>query len=131
MVEVGKAWQKKKADGGWACLHWPKEYGGRGATPIERVIGSRKRAFRQADSAVPDRRGHVRADRDGFGSEEHKRRYLPKLASGEEIWCQLLRAGRWFRCRGSAYPGRAERRRLDRQWPEDLDLRAHIPITAC
>ena len=23
MVEVGKAWQKKKADGGWACLHWP------------------------------------------------------------------------------------------------------------
>src|SRR6201982_936366 len=38
MVAVGKAWQKKKADGGWACLHWPKEYGGRGATPIERVI---------------------------------------------------------------------------------------------
>src|ERR671934_138056 len=38
MVEVGKAWQKKKADAGWACLHWPKEYGGRGASPIERVI---------------------------------------------------------------------------------------------
>ena len=38
MVDVGKAWQKKKAEGGWACLHWPKEYGGRGATPIEKVI---------------------------------------------------------------------------------------------
>src|SRR5258707_15826758 len=38
IVEVGKAWQKKKADGGWACLHWPKEYGGRGATPLERVV---------------------------------------------------------------------------------------------
>ena len=38
IVDVGKAWQKKKAEGGWACLHWPKEYGGRGATPIERVI---------------------------------------------------------------------------------------------
>ena len=38
MVEVGKAWQKKKSEGGWSCLHWPKEYGGRGATPIERVI---------------------------------------------------------------------------------------------
>ena len=24
IVEVGKAWQKKKAEGGWACLHWPK-----------------------------------------------------------------------------------------------------------
>ena len=31
IVDVGKAWQKKKAEGGWACLHWPKEYGGRGA----------------------------------------------------------------------------------------------------
>ena len=38
IVDVGKAWQKKKAEGGWACLHWPKEYGGRGASPIERVI---------------------------------------------------------------------------------------------
>src|SRR5258705_9184101 len=34
IVDVGKAWQKKKAEAGWACLHWPKEYGGRGAAPI-------------------------------------------------------------------------------------------------
>src|SRR5258708_20849061 len=33
IVDVGKAWQKKKAEAGWACLHWPKEYGGRGAGP--------------------------------------------------------------------------------------------------
>src|SRR3977135_4036354 len=38
IVEVGKAWQNKKAEAGWACLHWPKDYGGRGATPIERGI---------------------------------------------------------------------------------------------
>src|SRR4051812_15335854 len=38
ILEVAKAWQRKKADAGWACLHWPKEYGGRGASPIERVI---------------------------------------------------------------------------------------------
>ena len=31
ILEVAKAWQKKKADAGWACLHWPKEYGGRGS----------------------------------------------------------------------------------------------------
>ena len=37
-MAAAKAWQKKKFDAGWACLHWPKEYGGRGATPIERVI---------------------------------------------------------------------------------------------
>ena len=38
ILDVAKAWQKKKADAGWACLHWPKEYGGRGASAIERVI---------------------------------------------------------------------------------------------
>ena len=38
MVKQAQAWQKKKADAGWACLHWPKEYGGRGSSPIERVI---------------------------------------------------------------------------------------------
>src|ERR1700736_7052252 len=38
ILEVAKAWQKKKADAGWACLHWPKEYGGGGATPIESGI---------------------------------------------------------------------------------------------
>src|ERR1044072_6966182 len=37
-MAASKAWQKKKAEGGWACLHWPKEYGGRAASPIERVI---------------------------------------------------------------------------------------------
>src|SRR5215475_14400575 len=38
ILEVAKAWQKKKAEAGWACLHWPKDYGGRGSSPIERVI---------------------------------------------------------------------------------------------
>src|SRR3974390_3708562 len=34
ILEVAKAWQKKKAEAGWACLHWPKEYGGGGGSPI-------------------------------------------------------------------------------------------------
>src|SRR4051812_50210304 len=38
ILDVAKAWQKKKADAGWACLHWPRDYGGRGASPIERGI---------------------------------------------------------------------------------------------
>src|SRR5258708_13047955 len=37
ILDVAKAWQKKKADAGWACLHWPKEYGGGGATPAARA----------------------------------------------------------------------------------------------
>ncbi|MFN9774293.1 MAG: acyl-CoA dehydrogenase family protein, partial [Burkholderiales bacterium] len=38
LMTAAKAWQKRKLEGGWACLHWPREYGGRGASPIERVI---------------------------------------------------------------------------------------------
>ena len=32
IVTQCKEWQKKKADAGWACLTWPKDFGGRGAT---------------------------------------------------------------------------------------------------
>ena len=38
IIKEAKAWQKKKYDAGWAMLHWPKEYGGIGASPIERII---------------------------------------------------------------------------------------------
>src|SRR5258706_5888964 len=52
IVDVGKAWQKKKAEAGWACLHWPKEYGGRRAAPDHRGDlphgGSRYRTIAQA-----------------------------------------------------------------------------------
>ncbi|MEZ4290324.1 MAG: acyl-CoA dehydrogenase family protein [Myxococcota bacterium] len=44
MVAEAKAWQKKKADAGWACITWPKEYGGRGATPMQNVIWNEEQA---------------------------------------------------------------------------------------
>ncbi len=37
-VAAAQAWQKKKAEAGWAAIHWPEEYGGRGASPMETVI---------------------------------------------------------------------------------------------
>jgi hypothetical protein len=91
MVEVGKAWQKRKADGGWACLHWPKEYGGRGATPIERVIWQQEEGvYGKLTQPFQIGEGMCGPTVMAFGHEEHKRRYLPKLASGEHIWCQLF-----------------------------------------
>ncbi|HEY7845446.1 MAG TPA: acyl-CoA dehydrogenase family protein, partial [Bradyrhizobium sp.] len=91
MVEVGKAWQKKKAEGGWACLHWPKEYGGRGATPIEKVIWQQEEGvYGKLTQPFQIGEGMCGPTVMAFGSEENKRRYLPKLASGEQIWCQLF-----------------------------------------
>ncbi len=90
-MPYAKAWQKKKQEGGWACLHWPKEYGGRGASPIERVIW-------QQEEGVYAKLGRVFTIGHGmcgptvmaYASEEQKRRLLPPLAAGEEIWCQLF-----------------------------------------
>src|SRR3974390_2473548 len=91
ILEVAKAWQKKKAEAGWACLHWPKEYGGRGASPIERVIWQQEEgAFGKLSYMFIIGHGMGGPTMMGFASEEQKRRYLPPLAAGEEIWCQLF-----------------------------------------
>src|SRR6516225_9246230 len=91
MVEVGKAWQKKKAQAGWACLHWPREYGGRGASPIERVIWQQEEGvYGKLTQPFQIGEGMCGPTVMACGSEDVKRRYLPKLASGEEIWCQLF-----------------------------------------
>jgi alkylation response protein AidB-like acyl-CoA dehydrogenase len=91
IVEVAKAWQKKKAEGGWVCLHWPKEYGGRGATPVERVIWQQEEGvYFKLTSPFQIGEGMCGPTVMTYGSEADKRRYLPKIASGEEIWCQLF-----------------------------------------
>src|SRR6202158_5788760 len=91
ILEVAKAWQKKKAGAGGACLHWPKEYGGRGATPIERVIWQQEEGvYGKLTQPFQIGEGMCGPTVMAYGSEEHKRRYLPKLASGEQIWCQLF-----------------------------------------
>ena len=91
IVEVGKAWQKKKAEAGWACLHWPKEYGGRGASPIERVIWQQEEGvYGKLTQPFQIGEGMCGPTVMAWGGEQHKQHYLPKLASGEHIWCQLF-----------------------------------------
>ena len=91
IVEVGKAWQKTKAEGGWACLTWPKAYGGRGASPIEKVIWQQEEGvFGKLTQPFQIGEGMCGPTVMAYGSEDHKRNYLPKLASGEQIWCQLF-----------------------------------------
>src|ERR1700688_3691661 len=91
ILQVAKSCQKKKADAGWACLHWPKEYGGRGATPIERVIWQQEEgAFGKLSGMFIIGHGMCGPTMMAFAGEADKRRYLPKIASGEEIWCQLF-----------------------------------------
>ncbi|MBU6270798.1 MAG: acyl-CoA dehydrogenase [Betaproteobacteria bacterium] len=91
VLKAGKAWQKRKYDGGWACLHWPREYGGRGATPIERVIWQQEEGvYSKLSSPFLIGQGMCAPTMMTYATEDQKRRYLPPLASGESVWCQLF-----------------------------------------
>ena len=87
-----KLWQKRKYDAGWACIRWPKEYGGRGATAIEQVIWNQEEARYGVlpGGVFSIGQGMAAPTMMTWATEQQKRRHLPKLASGEEIWCQLF-----------------------------------------
>ena len=91
VLAASKAWQKTKSDAGWACLHWPVDYGGRGASPIERVIWQQEEGVygKLAGSFIIGQ-GMIAPTLMAYAAEPHKQRYLPPLASGEEVWCQLF-----------------------------------------
>ena len=90
-VDAAKLWQKRKYDSGWACIRWPEEYGGRGASPIEQVIWNQEEGrFATPGSVFAIGQGMAAPTLMAWASEEHKRKHLPPLASGEHIWCQLF-----------------------------------------
>ena len=87
-----KLWQKRKADAGWACIRWPKEYGGRGANAMEQVILSQEEAKVKAPNTgfFSIGQGMAAPTMMTWATEDQKKQYLPKLASGENVWCQLF-----------------------------------------
>lgn len=90
-IKASKAWQKKKAEAGWACLHWPKEYGGGARSAMERVIWSQEEGpFAVLSGLFTIGHGMCGPTVMEWANEEWKERLLPPLASGEEVWCQLF-----------------------------------------
>ena len=85
-----KSWQRKLYDAGWSGISWPKEYGGRGATIIEELIFTEEMARARAPNLMNVSIGIelVGPAIIHHGTEEQKRRYLPKILSAEEIWSQ-------------------------------------------
>ncbi|MGE0683519.1 MAG: acyl-CoA dehydrogenase family protein [Candidatus Binatia bacterium] len=85
------AWHRQMHEGGWVGVHWPKEYGGRGATLMEQLIFhqelERLRAPHPANFLALVMAGPVIMH---WGTKKQKRRYLPKILSAEEIWCEGL-----------------------------------------
>jgi alkylation response protein AidB-like acyl-CoA dehydrogenase len=82
-------WHRKLHAGGWVGLHWPREYGGRGATLMEQVVFSEEIARRRLPAGA-NLLGILLVGPTlmQWGTEAQKRRFLPKILSAEEIWCQ-------------------------------------------
>ena len=86
-----KAFQAKLYDAGFAGITWPREYGGQGLTNAEQIAFSQE----ARDFALPVSVFIIGLGMPGptileLGTEEQKKRYLPKLLRGAEIWCQLF-----------------------------------------
>ncbi|GAB3983709.1 acyl-CoA dehydrogenase family protein [Actinoallomurus acanthiterrae] len=84
-----RAWERRLGEAGWTCLGWPKAYGGRDATLEEQVVFHEEYARANA----PQRVGHIGEGLIGptiidFGTEEQRRRFLPPIQRGDELWCQ-------------------------------------------
>jgi len=82
------AWHKILGKKGWAAPAWPKEHGGTGWTSTQRYIWSEENARVDAVMPLPFGIAMVSPVIYTFGSDEQKKRYLPKILSGEEWWCQ-------------------------------------------
>jgi len=90
-VEFGRAWQSQLAAGRWVGIHWPVDYGGRGASPVQVAIFNmeyaRSRALQPINRVGLNLAGPTLL---AHGTEEQKRRWLPSILTAGEIWCQLF-----------------------------------------
>ncbi|HUE54198.1 MAG TPA: acyl-CoA dehydrogenase family protein [Candidatus Udaeobacter sp.] len=84
-----RAWQRKLHEGRWAAVSWPKEYGGRSATLAQQAIFWEEMARVEAPPmANALGLGLIGPTIIGYGTDEQKKRFIPKILSAEEIWCQ-------------------------------------------
>jgi alkylation response protein AidB-like acyl-CoA dehydrogenase len=82
------AWQKVLAKKGWAAPAWPREWGGTDWSPTQKFIWSEENA--RAETLMPQPFGLAMVGPVilAFGTEEQKQRFLPRIYSGDDWWCQ-------------------------------------------
>lgn len=83
-----KRWQAILHAKGWSAPAWPAEWGGPGWSPIQQFIFEDECALADAPLPSPFGLKLVGPVIYTFGSDDQKRRYLPKILSGETFWCQ-------------------------------------------
>src|SRR4051794_22433841 len=90
-IAWGRRWQAKLAADRWVGIHWPAEYGGRSATPVQVALYN----IEYARSRAPQPVNRVGINLAGptllaHGTDEQKARWLPSILDASELWCQLF-----------------------------------------
>ena len=81
-------WQKILNEQGWLALHWPKEHGGTGWSPIQKHIFEEECAEAGAPTVLPFGVNMVAPVIIKFGTQEQKDYYLPRILRSDDWWCQ-------------------------------------------
>jgi alkylation response protein AidB-like acyl-CoA dehydrogenase len=90
-VTRAKGWQGYLADQGWAGITWPTDAGGRGGTPAEAAIFAEEAArFGLAVNAFAVGIAMAGPTIIAHGDDPQRRRFLPPMLRGDEVWCQLF-----------------------------------------
>jgi len=90
-VAWGREWQAELAGGRWVGIHWPHEYGGRGASPLHVAIFNGE--YTRAGAPQPVNRVGINLAGPtllAHGTDDQKRRWIGPILTAEEIWCQLF-----------------------------------------
>jgi alkylation response protein AidB-like acyl-CoA dehydrogenase len=84
-----RAWQRKLHEGRWVAVSWPEEYGGRSASLMQQAIFWEEMARVEAPPmANALGLGLIGPTIIAYGTDAQKKRFIPKILSAEEIWCQ-------------------------------------------
>jgi alkylation response protein AidB-like acyl-CoA dehydrogenase len=82
------AWHKLLYKQGWVAPLWPKEYGGPGWSVTQRFIFNQEAANAETPTTLPFGLSMVGPVIFTYGNDEQKKKYLPRILSGEDWWCQ-------------------------------------------
>jgi alkylation response protein AidB-like acyl-CoA dehydrogenase len=90
-MDEARAWQRKKAEAGYACITWPKEWGGGGGKAWQSVIfGQEEAKYATPGNPFAIGLGMCVPTVMTVGNEADKERFVKPAVLGEEIWCQLF-----------------------------------------
>jgi alkylation response protein AidB-like acyl-CoA dehydrogenase len=84
----GMPWYRALSQKGWIAPHWPKAYGGMGASAVEQVILMEEMARAGTPDIPTQGLNHIGPMLIARGTPAQQARHLPSILSGDAIWCQ-------------------------------------------